>query len=466
VSRQAFTGVRGVWLLSAVLSGCGPATDHYGVVERQMAAEQFSGADATIEKNKGGYGSRNAVLYDMDRGMTLHLSGQYAESNKYLEDAERRIEDLFTKSVTAETGAMFTNDNTLPYEGEDFEKVMINLVAALNYVQLGQPDEALVEARKVDHKLNLFNDKYQKKNIYKEDAFARYLSGILFEAKGELNDAFISYRKAYETYQDYKKFYGTAVPDSLPADLLRVTEALGLPEEHAEYKKRFPGTTWIPYQRMKGQGEILFISFNGRSPAKEEAFIVAPIPDGKKGTYLLKVALPTFVERPTDIGYIGLTVEPGRLTGRTYPVEDITEIAKKNLDDRIGRITAKAIARATAKYLASREIRKAAGDDPLTKFIAEVGTDIYSLASEQADLRSWRTLPGEIQLARVAVPPGRYTVEAVYHGRGGGAVGRKTFENVVVKAGEKRFIEYRVLGTALPVSRPPADHRPARGRMR
>jgi len=86
---------------------------------------------------------------------------------------------------------MLSNDLTLPYEGEDFETVLINVVAALNYVLLNQWDDALVEARKVDHKLNVINDRYDKKNVYKEDAFARYLSGILYEGKGELNDAFI-----------------------------------------------------------------------------------------------------------------------------------------------------------------------------------------------------------------------------------------------------------------------------------
>ena len=54
--------------------------------------------------------------------MTLHLSGDYENSNRYLEDAEKRIDSLYTKSITTESGAMFTNDNLLPYEGEDFEK--------------------------------------------------------------------------------------------------------------------------------------------------------------------------------------------------------------------------------------------------------------------------------------------------------------------------------------------------------
>ncbi|MBI3597459.1 MAG: hypothetical protein HY203_09930 [Nitrospirae bacterium] len=455
----ASTIVRGIVVsVLMVLSGCGPPVQHYVQVDNLQSRQQFAEADAVIVKHKAEYGERNAVLYDFDRGMMLHLAGQYAESNQVLAQAEDRIDQLYTKSVSAESGAMLTNDNTLPYEGEDFEKVMINVIQALNYVYLGEWDETLVEARKVDHKLNLFNDKYEKKNVYKQDALAQYLSGILYEAKGELNDAFISYRKAYEAYGDYRKNYGTPMPTPLPADLLRVTAALSFTEEHQDYLKQFPDTRWMTEKELQGQSELVFISYTGRSPIKEDFFITAPIPDGKGGTYILRVALPKFVPLPDKVGTAEVHLIPadgeaasgGAISQRVFLAEDITAIAKKNLEDRIARITAKAIARATAKYLASRAIRKEVakkrGDDSLAGFLADVGTNIYSLASEQSDKRSWRTLPDRIQLARVVVLPGSYTVAVEYYDRSGGLIERKTFPPMTLKAGEKRFLGYRILG--------------------
>ena len=195
-----------------IISACGPATHHYAQVNVHLVEERYEEADKVIEDQEKKYGKRNLVLYDFDRALTLHLAGRYKESNGFLERAENRIDELYTKSITSEISAMFTNDNRLPYEGEDFEKVMVNILGALNYVYLGEWDEALVEGRKVDLKLNLINDRYEKKNIYKEDAFARYLSGILFESQGELNDAFIAYRKAFEAYRVYQN---TMEPPSL-----------------------------------------------------------------------------------------------------------------------------------------------------------------------------------------------------------------------------------------------------------
>ena len=430
-----------------VLSGCGPSVQHYVRVDVLQSRQQFAEAETVIVKHKAEYGARNAVLYHLDRAMMLHLAGQYNESSQALAQAENRIEALYTQSVTAGAGAMLSNDNTLPYEGEDFEKVMINVIASLNYAYLGQWDEALVEARKVDHKLNLFNDKYEKKNVYKQDALAQYLSGMLYEAKGELNDAFISYRKAYEAYGDYRKNYGTPIPPMLPADLLRLTAALRLSEEHQDYLKQFPNTRWIPAKELKGQSELIFVSTTGRSPTKTDFFIDAPIPDKKGGTYILRVALPKFVPLPDKVKTAEVHLIPvdaagsgGATSQRTFPAEDITAIAKKNLEDRIARITAKAIARAVVKYQMSQTAQKELGP------LAGLATNVYNVATEQSDKRSWRTLPGQIQLARLVVPPGMYTIAVEYYDHTNGLIERKTFPSVTLKAGEKRFLGYRVLG--------------------
>ncbi|HEY4485577.1 MAG TPA: hypothetical protein VI702_04530, partial [Nitrospiria bacterium] len=367
---------------------------------------------------------------------------------------------MYTRSVTDETGAMLTNDNTLPYEGEDFEKVMVNILAALNYVSLAEWNEALVEARKVDHRLSLLNSRYEKKNIYKEDAFAQYLSGILYEGKGEYNDAFIAYRKAFEAYQKYKKEYGTPMPSTLQNDLLRMTAAVPLPEEHSGYLKQFPGAAWLTVKELKARAEVIFISFTGRSPMKEDFFVDAPIPE-KNGVYHLRVALPRFVPIPNPVrtaevhlipsdGAKGNSGPVGAISQRGFLVEDITAIAKKNLEDRIGRITVKAIARATAKYLASQkvrsEVKKKSDGNPLSIFLADVGTNVYSIVSEQSDKRSWRTLPDSIRMARIAAPPGTYTIAVEYYDESNGLILRKEIQSVVLKAGEKKFLTNRVIG--------------------
>ena len=45
----------------------------------------------------------------------------------------------------------------LPFEGDPYEHVIINVVA-LNYAAMGQLTEAVVEARQIDHRLNVLAD--------------------------------------------------------------------------------------------------------------------------------------------------------------------------------------------------------------------------------------------------------------------------------------------------------------------
>jgi len=439
---------KGILLLLLFLSSCAPPVRHYTRINNYLYQGQYSEADSVLEKSKGVYGIRNSVLYYLDRAMVLHLAGRYAESNAFLERAELRMEDLYTKSVTSEAGAMLTNDNLLPYEGEDFEKVMVNVIGALNYVYLHQWDDALVEARKVDHKLNTLNDKYEKKNVYKEDAFARYLSGLLYEVKDEYNDAFIAYRKAYETYGVYEQDYGTGVPPPLPGDLLRLTESLHLDEEYNYYSNIFSDTSWVTQDQMTRDGEIIFISLDGYAPIKTDYFIDAPVPDSEGGIYHLRIALPRFVIQPDELEYVEVKLfdSAGSVASQEmFLAEDIAAIAVKDLEDRIGRITAKAIARAAAKYLASLEVRKKVKDDPFADFLVKLGTNIYTIASEQADKRSWQTLPAQIRMARLAVPPGSYTLVAEYYGGNHRLLMKKSYP-VDLQGGDKVFLSNRYLG--------------------
>ena len=437
-----------IFVLVFLLSACSPSR-HYFQVERYLAQQDYVRADGVIEKQAGRYGSRNSLLYFLDRAATLHYGGRYEESNQFLQRAKERAEELYTRSITSEVGALLTNDNTLPYQGEDFERVMIHLMAALNYAYLGELDEALVEARQVDHRLNVLNDRYDQKNVYKEDAFARYLSAILFEAKGELNDAWIAYRKAYEAYLSYQEQYGTPVPEKLKSDLLRLTDRLGLGQEHQAYQAEFGEIEWIPYREHRRRGEIIFIGYTGLSPVKEDYGLAVPVPDGTGGIYLFTVALPRFVTRGTDLAHAVLRAEGPEtvVSERTVLVEDITAIAVKDLEDRIGRISAKAAARAATKYLLSLAARQEAEKHGgLARLLTDVGTNLFSLMSEQSDKRSWRTLPGQIQMARLLVPPGVYRVEVRFMDHHSREVSRRVFPEIGIRPAEKKFLGSRVLG--------------------
>ena len=433
------------WFVPAALSfflvSCGSSSAFYTGVESDIAAGKYTAAVEQVRANRRAYGDKSTVLYNLDMGLLFHYAGIPDSSNLYFFAAEKEIGELFTKSVSLAAVSMLLNDNVLPYEGEDFEKVLVNVFLALNYAQKGEPDDALVEARKVDEKLREYARQYEGKNKYQEDAFVRYVTGVLYESRGETNDAFIAYRKAFETYSFYAKEYGTPAPSFLLDDLVRTATLMSF-DDDAEAYRAMGGKAYAPGEETPGT--VIVLAYSGKGPVKQEVRPQVSIPDEKGVIHTFQVALPKFVPRHQP--GVRYSVEarqtvgaPALRSATTEVAEDITAIASRALEDRLTLIYLKSGGRALLKFLAAEkgksEIAKNS-DNKLVNFLGSLAVDLTVAATEQADVRTWRTLPAEFQIARLDVAPGEYTI------RVSSSDGRYLLpgEPVSVRAGKSTFL--------------------------
>lgn len=396
-----------------LLSGCGISANLYEQVDRNLARGEHTAAVNTIKSNKNKYGDRNTVLYNLDLGVLYHYADEVDSSIKYLLEAEREIDELYTKSISQAALSFVVNDNLLPYEGEDFEKVLVNIFLALNFAVKGESDEALVEVRKVDLKLREYARQYDGKNRYQEDAFIRYIAGVLYESGGEINDAFISYKKAYEAYQTYSREYGTPAPPFLLDDLVRTATLMAFTDEAEKYITL--GGSAYDKSRRRSEGSLLVVVYSDLSPIKTENRITVSVPDTAGIVHTFQVALPTFTPRSQQPRYysVAVTAQEAEVnfSATTVVAENINAIADKALQDRLTLIYLKSGGRAVMKFLAAEAAKqkiKQDGDNTLANVFGSIAIDVAVGATEQADVRSWRTLPGEIQLARFHLPPGDY----------------------------------------------------------
>ena len=69
------TGRRLLFVLIAVVQAACAPFDPYRLVDQSLLADDPKRADAVIEQAEQHYGTRSRLLYEMDRGMTLHLAG-------------------------------------------------------------------------------------------------------------------------------------------------------------------------------------------------------------------------------------------------------------------------------------------------------------------------------------------------------------------------------------------------------
>ena len=185
----------------------------YGPIRSDLRSGSYEAAVSKIEaaRRDKAYTHKDRLLYFLDSGFAAHYAGRHPQSNASLEMAENTAEDLFTRSVSRAAASLLLNDNTLEYAGEDYEILYANLIKALNYLAGDRFDEAFVEIRRANLKLELLEDKYAEagtllrdglgsatqkeippykvpKVRFNNDAFARYLSMHLYAADGKPDD--------------------------------------------------------------------------------------------------------------------------------------------------------------------------------------------------------------------------------------------------------------------------------------
>lgn len=457
-----------------LLEGCAGRLSHYDKLYANLHQGNSEKADQILVAAESSYGSTSKLLYLMDRGMTLHLSGRYEESAKILEEADELVEDLYTRRLRNEALSLLINDSKRPFRGDPFEQVLINVINALNYARLGNLEEALVEARRVDHRLNVLADSVDEED-YQEDPFARYLTGVLYEANGDLSNAFVAYRKAYEAYDRAQSWSEVPIPKRVKQDLLRITYLLNLTNEYAQYQQNFPDVSWQP-PTTKDQAEIVIISYHGRAPRLEDRFIDVPVsvdalalllqtksfgrhrPRRAKGVdavlyglqgEIVRISLPRVVPQKTRVEYGQVTVNRGgsQTIYQSELMNSVTAAAKKGLSDRLPSVTLRAVARAALKISAAEGIGHGAGaaakDKDTRNLIKLIVTSIFkvaAIATEEADKRSWRTLPDEMHVSRFVVTPGALTLTYQSLGRRGELLGTPTRFPINLQPGETRFM--------------------------
>jgi hypothetical protein len=463
-SAHRFAAAAALLAILPIASGCGSYAYKALRVRQPLAAGDIASARRILEEEKpGGEG----LPYLMELGLVLRQQGEYVLSNQVFDRSELIVEELYTKSLSKEALALVTSDETRPYDGEMWERTLVNYYRALNYVDLGDFEAALVECRKINHKLAVYADSQDEPPTYRTDAFAQYLTAILYEAGGEAGDAWVSLRLADLGYEHYREAYGVGMPRYLARDLLRVTDQLGQRSELQQLRDRFPDEELVPTTELLSRGEIVFFYEEGFVPAKKQREITIPLlrsehTNAEEGrveyarrlasradrwqprsfertelVYLLRIAVPTYPARTAQERPGHAIVRAGGGSARTELAEDIGAIARQGLADRMPQILFRTILRALGKYALTRGVENKLGE------LAGTLANLVTAATEKADTRSWITLPNTIHIARLVVPPGTHDIEVSCYHADGRLREKISFPEVTVGPGEIRFLSHR-----------------------
>lgn len=387
------------------------------------------------------------ILYYLEKGELQALDNNYPEgrdawlkADEFVRTWEDSVKSDPSK-VIGDIGSFLINDKTRRYDGQDYEKVMLSANLTLNHILQGNYDNARIEMKKTYERETLIKefrekeyDKVQEeaksnkvtadmkqmkdyplaeldtpevnslKNGF-QNAFAHYLAGYFFEITGESSLAEPGYRNAL-----------ALAPNS------RLVQA-GL----KDVGRRRPGPK---------ESDVLFVIESGFAPSWKSITVPIPIPR-QKGLMVTPLSFPYI--KAENKGFVPTTVA---IAGKQLPVETLTNIdamARRQLKDQMPGILLRTVIRAVLKSGVQDQAYKAGA-------VAGILTNVATVVTEQADDRSWRTLPERISVARATLPRGTQTIEF--------QTGAGTFRKEVEIGNRFTIIPIRISGGAVYVGQP------------
>lgn len=402
--------------------------------------------------------ARDKLLFLLELGTYYHTMGDYQASNEKFLQAVSMMKEYDERAAIAVrdgasfAGAVIVNDTMQPYRGTHHERVLAHTYLAMNYLLMKDLENARVEILQAyakqkeareEHERSIRETREEVKengldangitdmvnaafggdrdvlkkagNVY-QNLFTYYVSCLVYELGREYDDAYIDVHTIDSQHPN--------VP-VIQRDLMRLARKSG---RLNEYKRRLRMFACEEHKTGEGWGEIVLLYACGEGPVMDQIKFPIPVPskdkDGNPITTTVTVAIPKFVRQRNVVTKAWLYVD-GERVGRTHALMDVDATAIRSLWDRAPAIAMRQITRAAGRYAAIRYTQEKGGN--------LIGTivSLISFALEQADRRSWISLPQNFQVGRASVRAGKHRLE--FRLTGHGKEGQVTLADVEVR---------------------------------
>ncbi|SON49720.1 COG3014 family protein [Vibrio tapetis] len=420
--------------ISAALTACasmsaGNLFSHYSAQHSDVYQSVSQGQYQTAQDSLPEMDSELAgpILDNMERGRVELLNQNYALSLASLKRSDQAAkiqadQPIVSLSETAASvGALAANDNLTSYEPADYELGFLHLYLGLNYLKGNDLEGALVEIRRanmvqeqakkrreaelesaeksgdakgINENLGAIMANYPaagKKLQAVQNGYLLYFSALLYEAANDLNSAYVDYKRALAVMPENREIIdGT----------LRVGHRLGMKQDLAKLEKRY-GKYKKPSQN---EGRVIIIDEQRVVQAMDSWQYSFPYYDGNAKQYLYyNLSLPYY---PNTEGYSLNELMLDDATLKQSQLVDVNLMAGNNLSERMPSIIIRQALRVIAKEQIRREAAKNEDD------VGNVLLNLWNILTEQADTRSWQTLPAVVYSSSKRVKSGTHSVNA------------------------------------------------------
>ncbi len=404
-ARCAFLVLWSLWIY-----GCGVGS--LNTARRAFYDNRPEKALQTLTESKPVSG-RDKLLLLMEKGTILHEMGEYDQSAGVLRKASELMEKQDVVNVGQQTAALVTSDWATEYKGEYCERLWVHTYAMMNYLLLSKYESALVEAKQT---LKVF-DRYG--SPLSEDYFTRALVAHSYEILGELDDAYIEYKKLAADLPNNR---------DLNVKLFETARRLGFNDDAERYRDEISG---YPPEKPDDYGELVLFAGMGKMSVKQASDIVIP-PS-------IRISYPQYMDTPLPAADVTVLNTDVPLTGISIGT-DLRSVAKQSLSARAREYITRQAARAAVKETISQTI-----DNEDAAALSILVRMVFFLL-EEADTRGWETLPAFLKLMIIPLPPGKHHLKAVFLNEHGASVEETDLPVTISHPGARVYRSVRMTG--------------------
>lgn len=421
-------------IFSFSIFSCASNVDLHSVFVQDIKNGNYEFVYSNLEQSsKKFYSQHDDVLKMLDLGLLAHYSNFSKSSINYLNQAEKLIEENYSKSISQNISSYILNDNIIDYPGEDYEDIYVNLFKCLTFISEQNYESAFVEIRRFNNKLKTLSIKYQDKisevknhakietvaldqddfkiNFY-DSVFARYLSMLLYLYEGDVDSAKIDYNYLVSAFNTQKNLYNFSFP------------------------KQIEENFYTPKDTLR----INVIAFSGLSPRKKEESI-------SSFYYGFKIGLPVMYNIKSEVSTIKL-IAINKNTKKSYKkdfekIESISNIAVDTFKQKQSLIYAKSIARSLMKYGTTAVLgvaKENSENEGLLDFLYMTSL-IVNQVTEVADIRTSKYFPSNVYISGIDLPEGDYDIIVNYFSSNGNQLYTKVFENYNLSKNKLNLLE-------------------------
>jgi len=413
-------------------AGCATHSKGAGTALAELKSGDIGSALKWSEKLKKS--SRSGDLGYIESGRIKMLSGDFAGSradfeiaiDKVLEETENGPVIRLGSVGSTLAASTIADDTIRKYKLSPYEIIQLLHYQTLNYLFSGDPQGASVEMRRTVFAQDAIAEQYSREveeaqaeadqkaakvmesvstrmesmgptlertRSSHENGMAWYFCGLMFEKQGDLPNANLCYRKAWEL----------APQNSfIVKDFLRLL--------HTQDRQAFLDLVLQNNMDVKnltrGSTEIVVLYEAALISQRHARKIPVPIPDFRESITLVSIDFPFYSDPAYTPSPLTIT-DNGEELGVAEPAVYLQSLAYRDLKDKMPGVVVRNVTRAVTKIV-SQQVANLGND--FTKYGMMLFNAVSTLAIT-SDTRAWYSIPMETQLYRGSISAGAHTLE-------------------------------------------------------